>query len=148
MRFVAKHHTQRPVEQMGRGVVALDRAAPRADRRSPGTASPTRMNPSATMPRWTKTSGVGLTVSSMSIRPGFGANLSGVADLTARFAVERRAIEDDFDRLAGIGFLDHTLGSDQGDDRRFCRQLSRIRRIRFACRRLDIDLGAAVRACP
>ena len=77
-------------------------------------ASPARTNPSSTMPRWTKRSGVGLTRVVDVDDAGFGADRAGVADLAARFAVERRAVEDDLDRLPGLGLLQRAVRTEQG----------------------------------
>ena len=46
------------------------------------------------------------------------ADLSGVADLPAAFAVERRLVGQDDDLVAGAGALDARAVLDQGDDRR------------------------------
>src|SRR5690348_4111628 len=50
---------------------------------------------------------------------GVGANPAGIADLAARLAVKRRAVEDDLDILSGLRLLDRAIRAEQGDDRPF-----------------------------
>src|SRR5690606_14973135 len=47
---------------------------------------------------------------------GLGVEITGVADLAAGLAIERRAVEDDLDLLASLGALERTVRAEDGDD--------------------------------
>ncbi len=47
---------------------------------------------------------------------GLGVEITGVADLAAGLAVERRAVEDDLDLLASLGALERAVRAEDGDD--------------------------------
>ena len=48
-------------------------------------------------------------------KPGVAADPAGVPDLPARFAVERRAVQNDFDRVASLGLRYRSIRTDESE---------------------------------
>ena len=125
VRIGAQHLAQRPVQQVGGGVIA-----PIACRRSASTVAcacfadldePFRHDSAMHEEGRGRFEGV-----VDADDTGFGANFALVADLTTRFAVERRAVENDLDLVARFRRLDETVRIEQGHESSRPLRLSRI----------------------
>ena len=96
LHVVAEHLAQRPVQEVGGGVVAADGVAARRRRSRRSTSWPgvdlalDDARHVAVQAGQRRTA-----VSSTSARAGVGRDRAGVADLAAGLGVERRAVEDD-----------------------------------------------------
>ncbi len=77
-----------------------------------------------------------------------GADRAGVADLAARFAVERRAVQDDLDRLAGLRLLDRPVRPDEPQNPRLRLGLRVAQELRRPSGKPDVDLGPRARPVP
>ena len=73
---------------------------------------------------------------------GVGADGAGVADLPARLAVERGAIQNDFDRLPGLDFLDWSVRTDEPEDARLGDNVLIAEELRRALRQTDVDFSS------
>ena len=95
LHVVAQHLAQRPVEDVGAGVVAADGlAAGGVDDRERGSW-PAVMSPSTMRATWRRSPGSAYVVSTHVGPTRLGGDGPGVADLPARLGVERRAVGED-----------------------------------------------------
>ena len=112
---LAEMAAQGRVQQVGRGVGAADAVAAGGVDARARPHRPRRSGPPSSRPTWTNRSPsrfcVSVTVTTASPR----ADGAGVADLAARFAVERRLVGDDHHR-AGLGAVDRLAVDDQRRD--------------------------------
>ncbi len=116
-RFIPDNDPEGSVEKMGRCVVAPDLlATPSINRGVDGLAHPDEsLGHGSPMNEDVRNGLVGVVDVD---RGRWGADGSGVSKLTARLAIERRAVKNDLDWLAGLGFRECSFRADQRDDDR------------------------------
>ncbi len=74
---------------------------------------------------------------------GLRADGAGVTDLTAGLPIEGGSVQNDLDLLAGFGFLQGTVGADQGDDGGFGPDIVVAEELGAAGAEGGVELGAA-----